>query len=571
MNRIVVLLAIVLLTATPPASGQSRTVVNIRDYLSKNDSTDATAAVRAALDACRTQKAAKLVFPKGQYHFRPAKAVEKYLFISNNDEGLKRAVFDLSRFSGFEIEGLDASFIFHGYVCPFYIGNAQQIFLHGFSIDWQRPFHSEGKIQAVYKDSIDVSFSPEYPYLVKSERLLFTDADKQFYPFRTLLEFDAQKKETAFQALDYYTGPEVKVKTLPGEQVRLYVPRIKATPGNIFVFGANHRLCPGITISDSKEIRISDVHIYHSGGMAIIAQRSANIFLDSVQVTLPPGKDRILSATADATHFVNCSGRISMNHCLFENQEDDATNIHGIYNRITQRTGPATIEVQLVHPQQYGFDYIQPGSRLEFVQAQSLVTYHEATVQSVQRLNKEYTRVLFTRPLPDSIRIGDAVAATGPYPEVTIRNCIIRNNRARGILLGSRGKTLIENNLFHSPGTAILFEGDARFWYEQAGVRDVMIRRNVFQNCNYGIWGNALIQVRSGIEAQYQDSSRYNRNITIEENRMEIFDPRILNCYSISHFVYRNNTVVPSTAYPNLFAGSEKFIMQHSDHVDIRE
>lgn len=566
-----IILFILLYATSGDAFCQSPVEVNIRNYISAADSGDVTPAVKAALNECRRHISARLLFPAGEYHFKAARAAERYLFISNNDEGLKRIVFDLSAFSGLEIEGRNAAFIFHGYVCPFYIEQAQHIYMHGFSIDWDRPFHSEGKVEAIYKDSMDLSFGKDYPYQVKNERILFIDAAQLKYPFRSLLEFDAVKKETAFMARDYYTGPDIKVRELSAGRVRLYVPRIQATVGNVMVFGAGHRLCPAVTVSDCDDINIRQVKVYHSGGMAFIVQRSSNLLLDSVKVTLPPGKNRIVSATADATHFVNCSGRILIQHCLFENQEDDATNIHGIYSRIVRKTGIAEIELQLMHVQQYGFNYIKPGSRLEFVNAHSLTTYHEAEVQSVERINKEFARVVFAGPLPDSIRAGDAVAMAGIYPEVTIANSVMRNNRARGILLGSRGKTVIENNLFHSPGAAVLFEGDARFWFEQAGVREVLIRNNIFRNCNYGVWGNALIQTGSGIEEEFRNVSRYNRNITIENNRMEIFDPRILNLYSVERLRFRNNTIVTSDAYPNNYRNHKRFEVVASSDILIEE
>ncbi len=97
-------------------------------------------------------------------------------------------------------------------------------------------------------------------------------------------------------------------------------------------------------------------------------------------------------------------------------------------------------------------------------------------------------------------------------------------NRARGLLLGSRGRIVIERNYFHIAGAAVLFEGDGNYWFEQSGVRDVSIRDNVFENCNYGSlgWGNACIAVGSGIPERRQ--SRYHRNIRIENNVFRGFE-----------------------------------------------
>lgn len=352
--------------------------------------------------------------------------------------------------------------------------------------------------------------------------------------------------------------------------VRLLMPKLTATPGNILVFGPSHRNVPAVIVSDSTAVKLSHVTLYHCGGMGVIAQRSADIELDHVQVT--PGPGRIVSLTADATHFVNCTGRIVMGHCLFENQKDDATNIHGIYARVIRKLAPDQVEVKLMHPQQHGFDFLAPGDKMKLLHGPSMVTYAEAIVKSVDRCNCEFSRVVFQRPLPDEMIVGDAVASLQGYPEVHIHHCTIRNNRARGILLGSRARTVVEDNVFHTPGAAILFEGDARYWFEQAGVHDCMIRRNRFENCNFGVWGKACIEIGAGIEPACRPASRYNRNITLEDNLFQVFGSgHLVLAYSVDALTWRNNRIETTTAYPSRNPDAKRFQITDSDRVLIQE
>jgi len=110
---------------------------------------------------------------------------------------------------------------------------------------------------------------------------------------------------------------------------------------------------------------------------------------------------------------------------------------------------------------------------------------------------------------------------------------------------------VVEDNLFHVPGAAILFEGDARHWFEQAGVRDVVIRNNTFDNCNYGVWGTACIEVRSGIVEEFRATSRYNRNIRIEDNVFKVFgNTALLGIYSVDGLMFKGNRLERTTAYP---------------------
>jgi len=526
---------------------------------------DAASGVRAALEQCRSKGIHRLAFAPGRYDFWPDRAQEKYLFVSNNDEGLKRIAFPLTGFEGMEIDGRGASFVFHGYIVPFLVENSRNVAIKNLSIDFARTFHSEGKVLAVTPDSVDLEISEEFPYAIRQGILIFTDgknplgpqttvkSGEVLYPFGNLLAFDPVRRETAYMAKDRYGVQEgLTAREIGPRQVRLNLPKASTEPGNILVFGAAHRDIPGFIVSDSAKTLLENISIYHCGGMGVIAQRSSDIDLEKVRVTPAPGGRRIVSVTADATHFVNCTGKITLRGCLFENQKDDATNIHGLYARIVKIVAPDKMEVRMVHPQQFGLDFIRPGTRLEIVDGPSLENRGETVARTVERINKEITLVTTAAPLPVTVKEGNAVAnADANTAEVLIENCVIRNNRARGILLGSRGKVTVVGNTFHTPGAAIMFEGDARFWFEQAGVRDVTIRDNTFDNCNFGVWGKACIEVASGIEKPCQKTSRYNHNITIENNLFRVFGPRgVLSIYSVDGVKFRNNRLERTHAYP---------------------
>lgn len=326
MNKI--RLVVLLLAACNSFALSQVVTVNVAETLHEND---ATYAVYKAIEQCKTTNAKKIIFPKGKYDFRPDYATEKFVFVSNNTEGLKRFAFDLSGMQNIEIDGQGSQFIFHGFICPFLLDGASNIRMKNFSIDYSRTFHSEGKIIAVFQDSVDIQFSKEYPYNVINHQLHFFDGNNMEYPWANLLEFDSIRKETAFMANDFYCGSTPMVNELTPGTIRLYLKGIKGTRGNTFVFGAGHRNISAFTIYGSSDITISDVDIFHCGGMGVVAQLSGNISLKNVRIT--PSSGRVLSLTADATHFVNCYGKITMENCLFENQNDDATNIHGMYAR----------------------------------------------------------------------------------------------------------------------------------------------------------------------------------------------------------------------------------------------
>lgn len=452
-----------------------------------------------------------------------------------------------------EIDGRGAAFVFHGPMVPFLIEGSRGVTLKNLSFDFVRPFHSEARVLAINPFAVDLEFSDEFPYEIRNGVLVFTNGGKAsgrettvtsgevIYAYTNLLAYDAEKRETAFMARDHYNLDQgLAAEEIGLSRVRLKLDGVSAQPGDTLVFGAPRKF-PGIVISDSADVRLENVAIHHCGGMGVIAQRSKNIHLGRVLVTPPPGGRRIVSVTADATHFVNCTGKIEMVDCLFETQKDDATNIHGLYAKITRILAPNRFEIRLIHPQQAGVDFVKPGTRLEITDGPSLGAKGFIIAKSVERLNKEFTIVETENP--SDVEVGNAVAdADANNADVLIKDCLIRGNRARGFLLGSRGRMVVEGNTFHTPGSSILFEGDARYWFEQAGVRDVLIRGNTFDNCNFGVWGKACIEVGSGIADEHKTTTRYNKNIRIENNLFRVFGNHpLVQVYSVDGLTFSGN------------------------------
>jgi hypothetical protein len=536
---------------------------------------DATPLVIKAIKDCKDQKANKIVFPKGKYEFWPDHATEKYAFISNNDHGLKNVLFDLSNMSNIDIDGQGSEFLFHGYVCPFILENSKNIKIRNLAIDYARTFHSEGIITGAYTDSLDIAFSGSYPYKVQNERLMFYDEKDIQYPFYHLLEFSTTKRELAYMALDYITGVEtMRVKDLGAGVVRIYLPGIKGNLGNTLVFNAKNRSVPAISILKSQDISINNVTIFHSGGMGVIGQLSKNIMLDGLKATPSPG--RMISLTADPTHFVNCSGNITIQNCLMENQMDDAGNIHNIYARVDKINSPNEVVVKLVHYQQVGIDIFSPGAKIEFATGADLTTYHENIITKVERLNKDYTKLTFQKPIDKSVQTGHLVGSLDHAPNLLIKNCIVRNNRARGFLLGTRGKVVVENNYFHTWWGALDLYANGNDWYEQGGVRDVTIRNNTFDNCNYGLnVGMGVIIDLIQIAKEPPAGKYYHKNVLIENNKFRIFNPNILTLVSIDGLSFRNNKIEHNTEYkmPTWFEGQkiEPYSFKYSRNIVIKD
>ncbi len=552
----------------------------ILDYGARaNHPDDTTPAVRAALAELHETQGGRIVFPKGCYHFWPERATERYLFVSNNDEGLKRIAFPLFGFQNVEIDGDGSEFVFHGSIMPFAVWDSHAVRLHNFTMDWERTFHSEVEIRDVRAGqddshaSVDMRIPAAYPYVVQNERLYFLNESGATCPLANALEFDPVRRETAFCVHDNYSLRSThQARELAPHTVRLTgrfgtIP----TPGNVLVIVHTGRDYPGIAIGDSENIEIRDVTIHHAGAMGIVAQRTQDIHLERVQVTPAAHKGRLVSTTADATHFVNCRGQIELTNCHFEGQMDDATNVHGIYARISRLLSSSQMEVELVHGQQVGVDITQAGDTIEFVHQHDLLTYHQAQVTHVERLNRQYSLLTVSGGLPENAVCGDAVASTGWVADVSIRGCTARSNRARGFLLSTPGRVVVENNTFHTPGAAISIAGDANYWFESGAVRDVTISGNHFDNCNFGVWGRAAIDITPEIKSAQRSRALYHGNITIDGNTFDAFDLHLLKAHCVDGLTVTNNLIRPSDEYPAPDAPGEPFEATDCQNVTIAD
>ena len=549
---------------------------------------DVTPALREVLTELAKQGGGRIEFSPGRYDFWPDRAFEKYLFVSNNDEGLKRIAFHLENLSEVEIDGQGAEFIFHGFLTPFAMENCSRVTLRDFSVDYARPFSSEGEILEVDPDAITVRFPEQHPYRIEGDELVFLDADGVRYPWGRLLEFDPVKREPAYMALDYWGKSFVTSGMIPADEkgsflsafrasdcgdrcVRVEVPGIHASVGNIMYFGPDHRRVPGIFLNGCSDVTIADVTIHHSGGMAAIAQKCKSVAFSNYRVLAKPGTGRIVSATADATHFVNCTGKIRLDRCRMESQMDDATNIHGNYATIDRIAGPRCIELRFMHSQHAGFPLLAAGDSAAFSDGRTLHPLGGASVRAVNVINRDLLAVHLADDLPPGIAPGTLVHnGEQTAPEVEITDCVFTGNRARGILLGSAGKTRVAGNIFHNPGAAILLEGDGKTWFEQAAVRDLTITGNRFENCNFGVWGNAVIEISSPHLDEKGLGERCHRNITIVGNTFVSFDGTpLLVAKGAEGLVFERNNHEQSDAYPPCRMAAAPFFLEYCSQASI--
>jgi len=560
----------------------------LSDYLKEGEK-DATLSVITMLQDASKYKDSKVIVEKGTYHFYPEKAYEKYTYITNHDNTLRRIAFPINNFDGLTIEANDAKFIFHGIMMPFNIENSKNIDISGLTIDWHIPIHSESMIVA--NDTINHTFNlriaDNIPYTIRNEQLFFIKEGFEHDLDHAIL-YDPKRKAIAYNTTKYtplkintdieirnkdefdfpnyidFRSPEyqaqdqeykIKAKEIEPGLVRIYGSKKPLPPvGMIMIskgrFGKD-RIANAFYINKSSNVKLHNITIHYAGGMGILGERSSDITLDSVNVIANPDKQLMVSTTADAAHFAGCRGSIVVNNCNFRHQLDDAINIHGAYVLVEDMLGPDKIGVRIGHFQQAGFEFAEAGDTIGFVNTKdSSEVAFKSVVKSFNKLNKDYYIITLNESIANKLSKGYVVENVDWYPEVTITNSQFADNRARALLLKSPKKTIVRNNYFSNMMPALLISGGINtWWYESGGSQDMLIEGNTFGDCSYGGANQPVIT----IGGKFNGKGRMLGNIIIRNNVFNNFQPSILKARGVTYLEFTNNTINNSKTFPPLY------------------
>lgn len=552
-------------------------VVNVADH-GIVPGKDATFALNRLIESIGDEEGVTLSFPKGQYDFHSENAVEMYRAVANHDNGLKRMIFPIIGKKNLTIEGNGSLFMMHGRVIPFTIESGNGITLKNFSIDWKQSFHAE--LKCIKRDveknaAVFECDETRYPHSIQHGQLLFHRMG-QDDPIGSNMCWDPKTHAPIYDTDRYAIQSWKPIKiSKPGKNLLRIEGCFRKEPppvGTITVaYGVNptSRLCPAIHVTNSKDLRIEHVTVHDAGGMGLIVERTENCTLDGMKVT--SADQRIVSTRADATHFIGCKGVIKVENCLFEHMLDDAINVHGAYVPVAEYLGSNRFLCNISHFQQWGLTFGEPGDKIALMSRLTVLPLFETTITGIEVLN-EHRFVLTVADLPDPLPdVPLSVENLTWYPELIFRKNIVRENRARSILVTTKKKVLIEDNYLSSQMHGILIEGDNNKWYESGAVEDVVIRNNEFVNIGYScddrypLLASPLLN-----DTQHLGEGRYHRNIRFENNTIRSFNGHLVRARSVDGLTISGNRLIFSTDYPEC-RESESVKLDYCNNVAIED
>lgn len=578
---------------TTKTDKNTKTSIHLKDYGIEKFK-DVTPIVVKAIEDCKKKNSDKLIFPKGVYHFYPTFAPDRYCAITNNDNGLKRTAFPLIDFHDFEIDGNGSEFIFHGKMVPFIIEESSNIIVKNLSIDWETPFTLEGLVVNNNQSEKTFDIKIKTPYKVQFGRL-YLSLERENSPyekkygnrFATAEHYDLEvgqnivwdpKTMSPIYNTALYQVQEKGIEAVELEKglVRLKGKVKKVPPvGSIFVSKGEYlenRTSPAIRIFKSKDLVFNAVNVHHAGAMALIAERSENITLDSFNVVLKEGSGRMVTTTADATHFCNVKGKVIIRNCTFENMLDDATNIHGTYVRVNKIIDDYSLAVETYHPHQNDYLFGEVGDEVQIIHKETLQpTTKPLVLKGVKRVNEKISIITFDKSIKGKVDLYYGIENISWHASAVVENNIVRNNRARSFLISTPREVILRNNFLSSQMASLRITGDLGLWNESGPCDNLIIENNIFENCVYG--GNGAQSIIM-IDPQYVNKDniqgKYSKKITIKNNEFKTFDASILLAMSVDGLIFEDNRIEQTTTFEPIFPETPNLKIINSDNVSIQ-
>lgn len=532
-----------------------------------------------------------LLFASGRYDFHEEGAFIREYYISNHDQtNPKKVGIVIEDLHNLTIEGGGARFVFHGRMIPMAILRSSNCLIKDCSIDFENPQITQVKV--IENDSVHgITFevAPWVNYRINTNGYFESYGEGWSSQPNSGIAFEEKSKRLVYRTSDISCNTK---------GVKEIAPRILNAPqwkderlikGTAIAMRTYYRPTPGIFLSHNVNTTFKQVTVHYAEGMGLLAQLCENVLLDGFSVCLKGADDpRYFTTQADATHFSGCKGKIISRNGLYEGMMDDAINIHGTYLKVIKRIDERTIIGRYMHGQAWGFEWGRPGDDVQFIRSQTMELVDDGQNKIVEIAPHDTKDMLGVREFlikleqPVALEVNET-ASFGIEnltwtPEAHFYKNIIRNNRARGVLISTPKRTVIEDNLFdHTSGTAILLCGDCNGWYETGACRNVIIRKNTFINAltNMFQFTNAVISIYPEIpdlkgQTKYFHGGSPN-SILIEKNIFETFDQPILYAKSVDGLTFKRNIIRQNQDYPAFHKNKFRFLLEKTRNVNIKD
>ncbi len=450
-----------------------------------------------------------------------------------NPDGSRYGAIYLKNKQNITIDGNGATIVIHGKMTPFIFDNCHNITLKNLAVDYACPTMTEFRIISDNNGECIIKINPDCRFRIEKNHLIWQGEDDKngkpywesdyigqgryikIYDPVTETARDYSKKDLEFKKIE-----PVDHNTL---RVTLKNKNAPFTAGSIIQTRNIVRDQTGALFNRCSNLKLEDLRIMFMHGLGMVSQFCNNVFYKNCDFT--PKEGRTIASTADFFQFSGCKGDLIIENCKAWGAQDDYVNVHGTHLRvISQRKKENSITVRFMHPESWGFQAFEKGDIIEFIKWDTLIPFGEATVISYERLNDMEIKLFLNCAPPPLELCKDVVENASWTPDLYVRNCQFGPTEGRGVLCTTRGRVIIENNMFRNLwGPALLIEDDCNFWFESGYTRDITFRNNKVINCEYAsMFENAPV-IRYTPKVMNENSTEFvHGKLTVENNFFEI-------------------------------------------------
>lgn len=541
-----------------PAGNPNAPVVNAADFGATENNLKFCDAMNAAVAHCRKIGARKLVLPKGVYHLYNSGPI--------TFEGLKDFEFDgggstfiFLRDKGLaKMKGLDASKISNNFqdgACV-KIFECERVKVGNFNIDWDWAADPLGSIVRVE----NVCASPGGEYIDYK----FVDYDN--FPRRDLRVANLSSYDPVSNLIgveggatlgyEFYKGKNIpKMEWLSGNVLRVWHSRYsrRAKVGDFYRMQHYYYDGAGVLTHQNRHLTLSKVNVYSCRGHAFVVSGTQQYwqYLDC-SIKPPEGaKARAITCTADHLHVVNSRGYMKLIGCDFMLGADDCINVHDCTGYAVRKSD-FSLETRNVR----GIKMFKVGDPIELRDDDFSPSGFTGKIKSVKPIDasKGVHEIVFADKIPQPK--GEGFIMFNHYyssGNILLRNCKFHSNRARGIIIQCPNVTVencvIKNN--EMAGMRIVTGYTPNLWSEGFGVDNLLVRGCVFESTNRtdvkadGFARDIHIGIyRTTGERTGQTMYPIMSNITFEKNTFKNAYGLVAFITSSGNVVFRENIII---------------------------
>lgn len=463
--------------------------------------------------AAQQKKVASVRIYPGRYYLKPE----------------NRAAILMKDCSDFEVNAYGVTMILRGAAQQILnMVSCRNVVIEGFTADADPFLFTQGTIRAVADNGSFVDFELHEGYPAPNNPAA-----------RQGMVFDARTHLRKKFSRDF---PTKDIKHLEGNVYRI----------ETFLNATNHGWAVGdyislvnqgghqVYIQNGEHIQLIDL-VFHSlgAGWGITEAFSNGTLYKGLQLRPGPRPllatvDRLRSTDSDGIHSRYATLGPRIENCSFEALGDDAIAIHGGYGIVMNGSDSDTIDVALEQDIFRVGDQIRTYSSRSGMATRTIETATPVGIpfETIQtEIRGIYPRMGYPKSFKQVVRLklnealvmekGDLIASKNRNGNgFIVRNNVITNTRARGIIIKASDGLIEGNTISHAALPGILVVAETGAFMEADVSENLTIRRNILDSCNEGYLDPGNLMVAGAIATLFDGKDFMgHRAIRIEDNQ----------------------------------------------------